>query len=148
LPFFLDLLLNSHYFVFFIERIVLYNRIKLNEQENIMVQNRIKQLRLLKGYSINALSEKTGVSKSYLSYIERGIQKNPSLQILSKLANSLGTTVEDLLEEDHYNNEKEKKNMDEDWIQLFTEATKHGVTKEDFSLYLDFIKFQKINKKN
>ena len=113
-----------------------------------MVQNRIKQLRLLKGYSINALSEKTGVSKSYLSYIERGIQKNPSLQILSKLANSLGTTVEDLLEEDHNNNEKEKKNMDEDWIQLFTEATKHGVTKEDFSLYLDFIKFQKINKKN
>ena len=75
---------------------------------------------------------KTGVSKSYLSYIERGIQKNPSLQILSKLANSLGTTVEDLLEEDHYHNEEEKKNMDEDWIQLFTEATKHGVTKEDF----------------
>lgn len=145
--FFLDLLLNSHYLVFFIEQIVLYNRTKLNEQENIMVQNRIKQLRLLKGYSINALSEKTGVSKSYLSYIERGIQKNPSLQILSKLANSLGTTVEDLLEEDHYNNEKEKRNIDEDWIQLFTEATKHGVTKEDFSLYLDFIKFQKINKK-
>ncbi len=85
-----------------------------------MVQNRIKQLRLLKGYSINALSEKTGVSKSYLSYIERGIQKNPSLQILSKLANSLGTTVEDLLEEDIIIMKKRKKNMDEDWIQLFT----------------------------
>ena len=111
-----------------------------------MVQNRIKQLRLLKGYSINALSEKTGVSKSYLSYIERGIQKNPSLQILSKLANSLGTTVEDLLEEDHYNHEEEKINVDEDWSQLITEATKNGITKEDFSLYLDFIKFQKINK--
>lgn len=111
-----------------------------------MVQNRIKQLRLLKGYSINALSEKTGVSKSYLSYIERGIQKNPSLQILSKLANSLGTTVEDLLEEDHYHHEEESHNIDEDWSQLISEATKHGVTKEDFSLYLDFIKFQKINK--
>ena len=41
---------------------------------------------------------------------------------------------------------KRKKLLDEDWNQLFTEATKHGVTKEDFSLYLDFIKFQKINK--
>ena len=111
-----------------------------------MVQNRIKQLRLLKGYSINALSEKTGVSKSYLSYIERGIQKNPSLQILSKLAHSLGTTVEDLLEDDHHDQEVEKNMMDEDWIQLFKEAKEHGITKEDFSLYLDFIKFQKINK--
>ncbi len=109
-----------------------------------MMQNRIKQLRLLKGYSINTLSEKTGVSKSYLSYIERGIQKNPSLQILSKLANALGTTVEDLLEEDYYHHEEEK--IDEDWVQLFKEAKEHGITKEDFSLYLDFIKFQKINK--
>jgi XRE family transcriptional regulator of biofilm formation len=114
--------------------------------KNTMVQNRIKQLRLLRGYSINALSEKTGVSKSYLSYIERGIQKNPSLHILSKLAHSLGTTVEDLLEENRYSHEEEKKIMDEDWIQLFTEAIKHGITKEDFSLYLDFIKFQRSNK--
>ena len=66
--------------------------------------------------------------------------------MLSKLAHSFGTTVEDLLEDDHDDQEVEKNMMDEDWIQLFKEAKKHGITKEDFSLYLDFIKFQKINK--
>lgn len=108
-----------------------------------MMQNRIKQLRKLRGYSINELSMKAGISKSYLSYIERGIQKNPSLHILSKLANTLGTTVEDLLEENQ-NPEINVKHLDEEWIELFTEAIKQGITKEDFSLYLDFIKFTRL----
>ncbi|KAA9031193.1 helix-turn-helix domain-containing protein [Niallia endozanthoxylica] len=106
-----------------------------------MMRNRIKQLRKLRGYSINELSLKAGISKSYLSYIERGIQQNPSLFILSKLANSLGTTVEDLLEENQHS-KKEVNHLDEEWIELFTEAINQGITKKDFSLYLEFIKFK------
>jgi len=106
-----------------------------------MMQNRIKQLRKSRGYSINELSMKAGISKSYLSYIERGIQQNPSLFILSKLASSLGTTVEDLLEENQHP-KKEVKHLDEEWIELFTEAINQGITKKDFSLYLEFIKFR------
>lgn len=56
-----------------------------------MVGDKIKNFRLKKGYSLNQLAAETGISKSYLSYIERGIQKNPSIKILAKIAKSLDT---------------------------------------------------------
>lgn len=107
-----------------------------------MVGKRIKRLRLEKGYSINELSEKAGVSKSYLSYIERGIQQNPSLQVLSKLAETLNTNVEDLLEQKRMIQGFDKRIIDNEWIQLVNEAIDQGFTKEDFSYYLDFVKFK------
>jgi len=107
----------------------------------MMVGEKIKNLRIRKKYSITELSEKAKVSKSYLSYIERGIQENPSLQVLSRLARTLDTTVEYLMGQ-----EIKMKNtsmpIDPEWILLVDEAIKNGVSKEDFSYYLDFIKFK------
>lgn len=108
-----------------------------------MVGNRIKWLRTQKGYSINELSEKAGVSKSYLSHIERGIQMNPSLQVLTKLANTLDTNVENLLLEQK--DTVAKGSIDDIWISLIQEAIQNGITKEEFSHYLEFIKFTKKN---
>ena len=113
-----------------------------------MVGNRIKQLRLKKRYSINELSEKSGVSKSYLSYIERGIQKNPSLQVLEKLASTLETDVEDLLDQRKNDDTDEEIHIDQEWVLLIQEAINNGITKEDFSYYLDFLKFKKMNEGN
>ncbi len=109
-----------------------------------MVGNRIKRLRLEKGLSINELSEKAGVSKSYLSYIERGIQQNPSLHVLSRLAETLDTHVEDLLEQHKKRKtvNADKLNIDKEWVQLVHDAIQQGFTKEDFSYYLDFVKFK------
>ncbi|MCE4050057.1 MULTISPECIES: helix-turn-helix domain-containing protein [Bacillaceae] len=104
-----------------------------------MVGAALKRLRLEKGYSINELSDRAGVSKSYLSYIERGIQKNPSLQVLSKLATTLDTHVEELLE----TNSNGAEYLDSEWINLVEDAIKEGITKEEFSCYLEFIKFKK-----
>ena len=104
-----------------------------------MVGTALKRLRLEKGYSINELSDRAGVSKSYLSYIERGIQKNPSLQVLSKLASTLDTHVEELLEI----NPTSTDNLDSEWVNLVEEAIKEGITKDEFSCYLEFIKFKK-----
>lgn len=59
--------------------------------------NKLKALRVDKGMSLSKLSEQTGISKSYLSLIERKIQKNPSLEILGKLAETFGVAVEDLI---------------------------------------------------
>ncbi|AGX02692.1 MULTISPECIES: helix-turn-helix domain-containing protein [Bacillus] len=106
-----------------------------------MVGERIKRLRLLRGFSINELAEKSGVSKSYLSYIERDIQKNPSLQVLSKLAATLGTSVEELLDYKVRSN-IEPTELDPEWLGLVQEAIDQGITKEDFSYYLDFIRFK------
>lgn len=104
------------------------------------VGEKIKSLRLEKNYSITELSEKANVSKSYLSYIERGIQENPSLQVLSRLAKNLDTTVEYLMGEQTISLGRVP--VDEEWIGLVDEAIKNGVSKADFAYYLDFMKFK------
>ncbi|WP_078428928.1 helix-turn-helix domain-containing protein [Alkalihalobacterium alkalinitrilicum] len=53
----------------------------------------IRELRKKKGMSLDRLSELSGISKSYLSYIERGLQTNPSISVLEKLAQSLGVEL-------------------------------------------------------
>lgn len=111
-----------------------------------MVGTRLKYFRRIKEYSISELSEKTGISKSYLSYIERGIQKNPSLQIVSKLASALGITVDELMGSSLSNQQKEPE-LDTEWLALVEEAIRQGVSKEDFSYYLDYVRFQKQMKK-
>lgn len=59
----------------------------------MLVGERIRKLRIQKNFSITELSSKADVSKSYLRYIERGIQENPSLQVLSRLAKTLEVTL-------------------------------------------------------
>ncbi|RBP93162.1 XRE family transcriptional regulator of biofilm formation [Cytobacillus firmus] len=108
-----------------------------------MIGGRIKTLRIKKGYSINELSDKAEVSKSYLSYIERGIQENPSLQVLSRIARTLDANLEDLLEENK-DEITDLSKLDEEWVSLVKEAIRQGITKEDFAYYLEFIKFKKM----
>ncbi len=62
--------------------------------------NKLKALRIEKEMSLSKLSERTGISKSYLSLIERNLQTNPSLEILETLAETFGIAVEDLVRKD------------------------------------------------
>ncbi|MFD1020290.1 helix-turn-helix domain-containing protein [Thalassobacillus hwangdonensis] len=62
-----------------------------------MIGRRLKELRLDKGISLSELSRRSGVSKSYISNIERGVQKNPSLIVLRKLSKTLDVTIEQLV---------------------------------------------------
>lgn len=61
---------------------------------------RLKAFRKKKGYSLDKLSERTGISKSYLSLIERDIQSNPSLDILNRIAKTFEIEVEELVREE------------------------------------------------
>lgn len=47
------------------------------------------------GLSLQELSEKSGVAKSYLQRLEEG-SANPSIEILCKLSKALGVHVESL----------------------------------------------------
>ena len=109
-----------------------------------MIGERIKQLRLEKGYSITELAEVSGVSKSYLSYIERNLQTNPSLQFLTKLLVPLDTTIEILIGnnpiKDHSIIEE---HLDEEWREILQKAISEGMNKEDFQNINDFIRFNK-----
>ena len=86
-----------------------------------MVGKRVQQLRLKRGMSLSELAEKAGVSKSYLSTIERDVQSNPSMQP---------------------DDQHEQTKLDEEWYQLVREAMDSGVSKEQFREFLEFNKWR------
>ncbi|MGP4069216.1 helix-turn-helix domain-containing protein [Halobacillus sp. B29] len=61
------------------------------------IGEKIRVLRIGKGLSVNEFAKLSNVSKSYISNIERGVQKNPSLIVMSKLAKTLEVPLEELL---------------------------------------------------
>lgn len=103
-----------------------------------MIGSRIKDLRKQRKLSITELAKRAGVSKSYLSYIERDVQKNPSLQFLSKIATTLDTSIEYLLGEDQDNQDE----LDGEWTKLLQQAIDDGLSKEDFREFQQFIQFR------
>lgn len=108
------------------------------------VGERIKRLRSKNKLSITELSIKAQVSKSYLSYIERGIQENPSLQVLSRLAKTLEVSLEELT--GHPISKHEEVSLppiDPEWLDMINEAIRNGVSKEEFAFYIDFMKYKK-----
>ncbi|MCH1624904.1 helix-turn-helix domain-containing protein [Fredinandcohnia quinoae] len=106
-----------------------------------MIGERIKLLRRKKKYSITELAKRAGVSKSYLSYIERDVQNNPSLQFLSKIAVTLDTTIEYLLGGE-MNSKRTDELLDGEWTTLLQKAIDEGMSKADFKEYQDYIKFR------
>ena len=60
---------------------------------------KIRQLRKEKGLSLNGLAEEASVSKAYLSQLENDVSKQPSAEILLKIASALGVTIADLLDQ-------------------------------------------------
>jgi XRE family transcriptional regulator, master regulator for biofilm formation len=112
-----------------------------------MIGLRIRCLREKKGYSISELAMRAGISKSYLSQIERNLQVNPSLHLLSKLARTLDATLDDLIgveHEDICNNEQ----LDRDWEVLIKGAIEKGMSKEDFKELSDYIRFKHLQQIN
>ena len=59
---------------------------------------RLKQLRRQNRWSLEALAEQTGLTKSYLSKVERGLSV-PSIAVAIKLARALSVNVEELFSE-------------------------------------------------
>jgi transcriptional regulator with XRE-family HTH domain len=64
------------------------------------VCQRIGQLRSDRGWSLEILSQASGVSRSMLSQIERE-QANPTLAVTVKIASAFGMTVAELVEQSH-----------------------------------------------
>ena len=58
----------------------------------------IRQMREQQGLSQLALAKKADVAQGYISSLEAGEKKNPSIAILRKIAKALGVPVTELLE--------------------------------------------------
>src|SRR3954451_17153575 len=69
----------------------------LAEAINRHLGGRVKQLRTAKGWSLEALANASGVSRSMLSQIERE-QANPTLAVTMRIAQAFAMPLGDLLE--------------------------------------------------
>lgn len=117
--------------------------ITTKDGKKAMIGNRVRNQRKKKGYSITELARAAHVSKSYLSYIERDIQQNPSLQILSKIASALDTSIDYLLGQQPEDNKKTKTaKLDKEWEGLFQKAIEEGMSKDDFRDLMEYVKFK------
>ena len=72
------------------------NRLSTDPTAEVVGQ-RLRQLRELKGLSLNALAHSASVAKSYLSKLERGEVPNPGVMTIARLAEALGTNLPQLL---------------------------------------------------
>jgi transcriptional regulator with XRE-family HTH domain len=61
--------------------------------------DRIKELRMKKKMSLQDVANAVGVSKAHVWDLETGRSKNPSIDLLKKMANCFGVGVADLIEE-------------------------------------------------
>ncbi|WP_026694377.1 helix-turn-helix domain-containing protein [Peribacillus kribbensis] len=108
-----------------------------------MIGKTIYHLRKKRNLSISELAERAGVSKSYISNIERNINQNPSIQIINKIAAVLDTDATSLLTKE-FENEQEPL-IDIEWIQFINDLKESGIEKEDihqFKTLIEFIKWQ------
>ncbi|MFJ8265527.1 helix-turn-helix domain-containing protein [Peribacillus asahii] len=111
-----------------------------------MIGKNIKELRKRRGYTLSELAEQANISKSYLSNIERNLNKNPSLEVMNKIAHVLNVDIMTLLKTDidhdtHLYIEKE-------WIDFVSELKELGMKKDQIEQYktlIEFIKWQKQN---
>ncbi len=111
-----------------------------------MIGDRVKKYREKSGMSMTELSEKAGVAKSYLSALERNIQKNPSIQFLEKIASVLNISIDQLLKDQEENQNPDDAVLDQEWQELVREAMKSGVSKDEFRNFLEFNKWKLDNK--
>lgn len=58
-----------------------------------MEKNNLKKIRIQKQLTIRELSEISGVSIGYICHLELGTRKNPSKDVMKKIANALGENV-------------------------------------------------------
>jgi XRE family transcriptional regulator of biofilm formation len=106
-----------------------------------MIGKRVQQLRKEKGLSLTELAERAGVAKSYISSLERDIQKNPSIQFLEKIAAVLKVPVDRLID-DQEEIVVGDRELDEEWYEIIKEAMTSGVDKQQFREFLDFNKWR------
>ncbi|NOU97316.1 helix-turn-helix domain-containing protein [Paenibacillus sp. LMG 31456] len=105
-----------------------------------MIGKRVRQLRKEKGMSLSELAERAGVAKSYISNLERDIQKNPSILFLEKIGAVLSVPVDKLI--DQQDSRSEENELDQEWYELIKEAMTSGVDKEQFREFLELNKWR------
>lgn len=88
-----------------------------------VIGNNLKELRQEMGYSLDKLSDLTGVSKTMLGQIERG-ESNPTINTIWKIANGLRVTFSRLIKEKESEVELLRR---DDMLEIFTDEPHYKV---------------------
>ncbi|MBS4179147.1 helix-turn-helix domain-containing protein [Lederbergia citrea] len=113
-----------------------------------MIGKNIYEIRKRRGLTLTELADRAGIAKSYLSNIERNVNKNPSINVVEKIAMVLDVDLKTLIMTE---NSKETKiqRLDEEWMDFVHELKDSGIEKnqiDEYKTLLEFIKWQKKQK--
>ncbi|WNB92472.1 helix-turn-helix transcriptional regulator [Bacillus sp. NEB1478] len=108
-----------------------------------MIGKNIYELRKRKGITLTELADRSKVSKSYLSNIERRLNKNPSIQVVEKIALVLDVEVKALLSNKL---DSEHMEVEKEWVEFVVELKSLGINKEIIHEYRELIEFIKWKK--
>lgn len=91
---------------------------------------------------MSELSERTGISKSYLSNIERNLKQNPSIHVMEKIALVLKVDLKTLLK--IAADVETSQQLDQEWMDFITDLKQSGIDKErihEFKILIEFMKW-------
>ncbi|WEG11511.1 helix-turn-helix domain-containing protein [Pullulanibacillus sp. KACC 23026] len=112
-----------------------------------MIGKNITKFRTAKGLTLSELAERAKISKSYLSNIERGINKNPSINILEKTAAVLDVDLNLLLSDTQLDSEV----LDQEVLGIANELKDMGIEKgtiQEYKALIEFIKWKNEDREN
>lgn len=101
---------------------------------------KIRELRVKRGLSLTELAKLSGISKSYLSFIERGKQANPSIEVIDKIAHALKIDIQTLLTDELSKKITTPTHLDKDVIQLAIEMNRSNIDKEKLKKLIELLK--------
>jgi len=81
--------------------------------------SRISELRLKKRQSLQEVADAVGVSKAHIWELEKGRTDNPSMALVTRLADHFGVSIRYLVGED-----VNAKDADEELARMFRQASK------------------------
>ncbi|KAB8128270.1 helix-turn-helix transcriptional regulator [Gracilibacillus oryzae] len=109
-----------------------------------MIGTNISKIRKQRGLTLSELAEKSKISKSYLSNLERNLNDNPSIQVVEKLAEVLNTDLATLLQ-----TEGEILVSDKEWLDFVNELKAIGLERynlDEYKIVFEFIRWKNSEK--
>lgn len=101
----------------------------------------IHKVRKTQGYTLSQFADRVGISKSYLSNIERELKLNPSIQVMEKIAVALDMDLNELLQ--NGTEQVRAQHLEKEWIDFMNEFKKTGIDKQQLREYKILVEFMK-----
>lgn len=104
------------------------------------------EFRKQKGLTLSELAKRAKISKSYLSNIEREINRNPSIEVVKKIATVLDVELDIFLNLEKTNDGQHE--VDQDLIDFAAQLKETGIEKEQIKEYKTLFEFIKWKHQN